>query len=267
MGSWDRTRVQAGTAGEGPADHVYHAPGGFVYTSERISSPSTTRPSAALLVSANGRAFELSGPQGVLRGTAALVRPLVARGLQAQGVALVSANIHPTHPAYTWLARGDDPPIQALPREAFAAQDAVLLHAVAGRLGRAEGVALLQALLTALQPLLPPPPPEHPLRPALLAWLRRHPQATLGELAAGVGVSYHRMSHLFTEAMGIPFRGWSSFERLVRAARRFEHAGTLTGIAHDSGYTDSAHLSRTWQRVYGLTPSFVRSGNSVQATH
>lgn len=250
-----------------PADHVYHAPGGFLYTSLRIRSPRTVRSSAVLLVSANGVPFELEGPQGVLRSTAALVRPLVARGLQAQGVALVSANVHPTHAAYLMLAQGEQTPIQALPREAFAPQDAALRRAVAGDLARAEGVALLEALIAASRPLLAPPPPEHPLRPALLAWLRRHPQATLGELAAGVGVSYHRMSHLFTEAMGIPFRGWSSFERLVRAARRFEQAGTLTGIAHDSGYTDSAHLSRTWQRVYGLTPSFVRSGNSVQATH
>ena len=54
--------------------------------------------------------------------------------------------------------------------------------------------------------------------------------------------------------------------RTLRAGRQFGADRSLTGIAHDAGYTDSAHLARTWHRVYGLSPSQVRRHNSVQAS-
>ncbi|MBI5260157.1 MAG: helix-turn-helix transcriptional regulator [Burkholderiales bacterium] len=248
-----------------PTDHVYNAAGGFIFTSSRIESPATERPSAVLLLSACGRPFELLLGPRTLWLQAAVVRPRVRRGLRARGVALVSVNVHPTHAAYrSFLSlRGDG--VLPLPRGAFTQLDAELAAAGAGALDRTQGVALFTRLVDTTHALLPSQLAPHPDRAALLAWLQQHPQASLGELAAGVGVSYHRMSHLFTDAVGLPFRGWCSFERMVRAARAFDATDTLTGIAHEAGYTDSAHLSRTWQRVYGLTPSSLRNGNSVQA--
>jgi len=82
-----------------------------------------------------------------------------------------------------------------------------------------------------------------------------------------LGVSYHHMSHRFSQAMGLGFRQWRAFARTLRAVRQFKQATTLTGIAHEAGYADSAHLSHTWQRAYGLSPSFVRHSNWVQATY
>lgn len=248
-----------------PPDRVYNAAGGFIYTSSRIESPATERPSAVLLLSACGRPFELLLGARTLWLRAVVVRPRVRRGLHARGVALVSVNVHPTHAAYrSFLSLGGDGALP-LPRSAFEPHDAGLLAAGAGALDRAQGAALFTQLVAGTQALLPRQFAPHPDRAALLAWLQQHPQASLAELAAGVGVSYHRMSHLFTDAVGLPFRGWCGFERMVRAARSFDANGTLTGIAHEAGFTDSAHLSRTWQRVYGLSPSSLRNGNSVQA--
>ena len=40
--------------------------------------------------------------------------------------------------------------------------------------------------------------------------------------------------------------------------------GTLTEIAHASGFTDSSHLCRSWQASYGLSPSYARDANRVR---
>lgn len=238
---------------------------GFLYAGDHLRSAVTVRPSAVLLLSACGRPFELDVAGCTLALQAAAVRPQVARGLDAGGVRLVSLNIHPTHADYlAWLGLAGDG-VQALPLAAFARQAQALRSLCDGVLAQPDGQALAQALLDAVLPLLPPAPAAHALRPALLAWLQQHPEASLGELAARLGVSYHRMSHLFTQVLGLPFRHWRAFARTRRAAQHFKTASTLTGIAHEAGYADSAHLSRTWQRTYGLSPSFVRRDNSVQA--
>ena len=54
-------------------------------------------------------------------------------------------------------------------------------------------------------------------------------------------------------------------DRMARAGRQFASGRSFTGIAHAAGFSDSAHLSHTWQRRYGLSPSEVRSDKYIQA--
>ncbi|WP_370330454.1 helix-turn-helix domain-containing protein [Mycolicibacterium hippocampi] len=75
------------------------------------------------------------------------------------------------------------------------------------------------------------------------------------ELAAQVGVSASRLTHLFTEQAGIPLRRYVLWLRL-RLAIICAHAGDdLTGAAHNAGFSDSAHLTRTTREMFGLAPS------------
>jgi AraC-like DNA-binding protein len=242
---------------------------GFFYASARLETPLTVRPSAVLLVSTCGQAFQLRTPHQVHQAQLALVQPMVARSLQARGCQLLSLNIHPTHPDYLRLRGLPEGGVQVLPAALLAdlqpALRALCLTAPQA-VPAGQPQALAQQLLLRLQPWLPPETPADPLRPALLAWLRQHPEAPLGDMAQAMGVSYHHMSHRFAQAMGLPFRHWCAFARTLRAGRQFGADRSLTGIAHEAGYTDSAHLSRTWHRVYGLSPSQVRQHNSVQAS-
>lgn len=242
---------------------------GFFYASARLHTPLTVRPSAVLLVSTCGQPFELHTPQRVHHARLALVQPMVARGLHALGCRLLSLNIHPTHPGYLSLRGLPDGGVLVLPPALLAdLQPALqaLCVAAPGSAAAGQPNTLADQLLQRLGPHLLPVPPADPMRPALLAWLRQHPEATLGVMAQAMGVSYHHMSHRFAQAMGLPFRHWCAFARTLRAGRQFGANRSLTGIAHEAGYTDSAHLSRTWHRVYGLSPSQVRQHNSVQAS-
>lgn len=248
-------------------DRYCRVTAGFLYASASLPPVRTQRPAAVLLLAVQPLDRFLVGTDeaGLRQTGAAAVRPMVARCLRACGVPLLSLNLHPTHDDFLcWRGIGGDG-VLPLPREAFAAHDTSLRAMAQGLPDRAGGQLLCDALLQGLRPLLPPCAPVSPLRTTLLSCLREQPEQGLPDLAQRLGVSYHRMSHLFSQAMGVTYRQWRASARAQRAAQQFKDPVTLTGIAHDAGFSDSAHLSHTWQRTYGLSPSFVRHDNSVQA--
>ncbi len=77
------------------------------------------------------------------------------------------------------------------------------------------------------------------------------------ELAARVGISASRLTHLFTEQVGIPLRRYVLWLRLRIAITRVQAGDDLTGAAHGAGFADSAHLSRTTREMFGLAPSVL----------
>lgn len=248
-------------------DHYCRVAHGFLFASARLPPTLTQRPAAVLLLAVSpGARFHVGVAGGPMAPVGAVaVRPMVARRLHALGVAVASLNLHPTHARFLhWQALPADGMLP-LPRQAFAGHDAGLAQLMRGLPDQATGQALCDALLASVSALLPPAPPEHALRQRLLAWLAEDPDQPLALLAQRLGVSYHRMSHLFGQAMGLTYRQWRAYARAQRAAAHFKTPVSLTGIAHEAGFSDSAHLSHTWRRTYGLSPSFVRSDNSVQA--
>jgi AraC family transcriptional regulator len=74
----------------------------------------------------------------------------------------------------------------------------------------------------------------------------------IDEAARGVGLSPSRASHLFVEETGLPFRTYVLWLRLVRAVDARIAGRTLTEAAQEAGFSDSAHLSRTFKRMFGL---------------
>ncbi|MEE6140361.1 AraC family transcriptional regulator [Mycobacterium sp. 050128] len=77
------------------------------------------------------------------------------------------------------------------------------------------------------------------------------------ELAAQVGISASRLTHLFTEQVGIPLRRYVLWSRLQIAITRVQAGDDLTGAAHGAGFADSAHLTRTTRDMFGLAPSVL----------
>ena len=81
------------------------------------------------------------------------------------------------------------------------------------------------------------------------------PPAPLAQLAAQAGVSPSRLTHLFTEQIGVPIRRYRLWRRLQIAAIEAAHGANLTVAAHAAGFADSAHLTRTFRSMFGLAPS------------
>lgn len=88
----------------------------------------------------------------------------------------------------------------------------------------------------------------------IIKWATDNLDSSLGidEAAQGVGLSSSRASHLFVEETGLPFRTYVLWLRLVRAVDARVAGSSLTDAAQEAGFSDSAHLSRTFKRMFGL---------------
>lgn len=77
-------------------------------------------------------------------------------------------------------------------------------------------------------------------------------EITLSAAAKAVGLSPGRARHLFVEQTGLPFRSYVLWLRMTRAVGIMSAGRSLTDAAHDAGFADSAHFSRTFRRMFGL---------------
>jgi AraC-like DNA-binding protein len=80
----------------------------------------------------------------------------------------------------------------------------------------------------------------------------------LSDAVAVSGLSASRLRHLFVEQTGLPFKTYLLWLRLTRALESFAGGATLTQAAHQAGFSDSAHLSRTFRRMFGIAPASLR---------
>jgi AraC-like DNA-binding protein len=81
-------------------------------------------------------------------------------------------------------------------------------------------------------------------------------KVTIAQLARHACLSESRLIHLFTKQIGIPLRRYVLWQRVLTAMRLIAHGKlSLTEAAHHAGFADSAHLSRTYRSMFGLTLS------------
>jgi AraC-like DNA-binding protein len=78
---------------------------------------------------------------------------------------------------------------------------------------------------------------------------------SLKTLAGISGLSQSRFMHIFTESMGVPLRPYVLWLRLQRACCDLMAGASVTAAAHSAGFSDAAHLTRTFRRMLGMTPT------------
>jgi AraC-like DNA-binding protein len=82
---------------------------------------------------------------------------------------------------------------------------------------------------------------------------------TLDQLAAVAKLSPSRFQHAFSDSLGVSLRPYLLWLRLQRAAGALASGATATEAAHIAGFSDAAHLSRTFRRMLGTTPGAMSS--------
>jgi AraC-like DNA-binding protein len=87
----------------------------------------------------------------------------------------------------------------------------------------------------------------------IMAWAQAQLDNPIGlaDAADLVGLSKQRLRHLFVEQTGLPFRTYLLWLRLMKGLEEFAAGASLTDAAHDAGFADSAHFSRTFRRMFG----------------
>ncbi len=115
---------------------------------------------------------------------------------------------------------------------------------------------------------------ENPLDPRIttaLSWIEDMearelwPEISLDTMLPSIALSASRFLHLFSQEMGTPWRTYLTWRRALAAASLALEGAPLTRAAHEVGYTDSAHLSRQFVRLFGFPPAAItKSSQFVQ---
>ena len=100
-----------------------------------------------------------------------------------------------------------------------------------------------------------------------IEWIRsrREHGISVKEIAAGVDLSESRLSHLFSENVRVPVRRYLLWLRLRDALHLLAGGGSLTETAYEAGFSDSAHLTRTFRTMLGIAPSSLIRESSMRS--
>jgi AraC-like DNA-binding protein len=157
----------------------------------------------------------------------ALLERYGASGLSDLGDAVAQALVAPLRAGY--LAAAGNDALVALSRDAVAA--------LAGPVPCAGGV--------------------DPRVDRVMAWLRARldSRLSLKDAAEVANLSPSRFRHLFVAQTGVSFRAYLLWARVETAVGAAMNGRSWTAAAHDAGFADSAHLSRTCRRMFGFAPA------------
>jgi AraC-like DNA-binding protein len=97
------------------------------------------------------------------------------------------------------------------------------------------------------------PTPDADLSPATVAGRHKISESYIRELFEGEGISFSEF------VLG---RGLVRAHRMLTDQRGAEHS--IASIAFEAGFGDLSYFNRTFRRLYGTTPSEVRSATDHQ---
>lgn len=250
-------------------DHVYEFSGrGFLFTSPWVHT-TTRRHAATLLLSASGEPLVVRSGRTQVEAPAVLVPPWVARSLQAHDRGLVSINYTPHHWAFRPLRHLGGDGLHVLDAAAFRALHGLMARAYAGAMTRAEAERLgddcasLALELLARQHAGAARTVRRPAS-ALLDIVDTDARLSLAEVARRMHLSYDRASHAITSTLGLSLQSYQCWRKMARVWSPLLSDDSLTEAAQTGGFSDSAHLARTWKQKLGTPPSYIRGQGRVR---
>jgi AraC-like DNA-binding protein len=95
---------------------------------------------------------------------------------------------------------------------------------------------------------------------AAIDFIYQHINETIrsNDIATHIGLSESRLRHAFSEQVGIPITSYILWTRMKVALREMLKPGvTLSEAAQRANFADHSHLTRTFQRMFGVSPSLL----------
>ena len=116
-----------------------------------------------------------------------------------------------------------------------------------------------QAILDTVRPAVPSKMTDRRVL-AMIDYARQNldDRVSLPDAAGRAGLSPSRARHLFVAQTGLPFKAYMLWLRIELAVALYAAGSSLTEAAHEAGFADSAHFSRTFRRTFGFAAAGLR---------
>jgi AraC-like DNA-binding protein len=153
--------------------------------------------------------------------------------------------------------------ISALPQPVARQSAGLLLSALRAATDAGAMRAVARAAVSALAglTLTSPTAPEGDARVArALLYIRSRVRTpvSLADAAAAAALSPSRFRHVFVQETGTSFRAYLLWLRINVAIEAAMAGASWTVAAHEAGFADSSHLTRTHRRMFGIEPTAIR---------
>jgi AraC family transcriptional regulator len=191
----------------------------------------------------------------------AVITPDLPHAFEAPGRVVANILFEPESVAgRALLDRYITPGIWALRAEDVARLVAPLAVAHAEDASDERLVTIAREVIAALSDTAPQSPATDPRVLEGIQHIRSHldEPITLTDLARSVGLSPGRFRHLFVTETGVSCKAFILWERLNKALALGFGGTSWTEAAHAANFADSAHLSRTCRRMFGMAPTAAR---------
>ena len=154
-----------------------------------------------------------------------------------------------------------EPGISALPQATAREAADRLLDALRGNADADAMKTVARSAVALLAGTTTPTEPAGDARLArALAYIRSRVRApiALADAAAVAALSPSRFRHLFVQETGTSFRAYLLWLRINVAIEAAMAGASWTEAAHEAGFADSSHLTRTHRRMFGIEPTAIR---------
>lgn len=202
--------------------------------------------------------FRSEADGGWTEFSGAFVRSHCHHQFEVEGLTVAHVFVEPETLAGRALSRrfGDDD-ISPLAEPERGAMAAMLMAAYRAGAGDDEMVSTAKAALAVLAGALPAGAIVDARIAKAIEYIRGHIRGpiSLADAAAVAALSPGRFRHLFVQETGAAFRAYLLWSRLSVAIACSMAGGSWTDAAHEAGFADSAHLTRTFKRMFGLSPT------------